>query len=56
MSGDGAYTPSGRRPSKGVAGDGDGDDDNKLVVQQVKKAGVTPRYPMLLEKTTACGR
>ena len=47
MTGDGAYTPPGRRPGKGVDGDDDG--DNKLVVQQVKEAGVTLRYPMLSE-------
>ena len=47
MTGDGAYTPPGRHPSKGVDGDDDG--DNKLVVQQVKEAGVTLRYPMLSE-------
>ncbi|XP_062186007.1 uncharacterized protein LOC133889538 [Phragmites australis] len=34
--------------SKAVAADGD-DDNEKLVVQQVKEAGVTLRYPMLLE-------
>jgi hypothetical protein len=43
MTGDGAYTPPGRRPGKGVDG------DNKLVVQQVKEAGVTLRYPILSE-------
>jgi len=47
MTGDGAYTLPGRRPGKGVDGDDDG--DNKLVVQQVKEAGVTLRYPMLSE-------
>ena len=47
MTGDGAYTPPGRRPGKGVDGDDNG--DNKLVVQQVKEAGVTLRYPMLSE-------
>jgi hypothetical protein len=44
MTGDGAYTPPGRRLGKGVAGDDD--EDNKLVV---KEAGVTLRYPMLAE-------
>jgi hypothetical protein len=44
MTGDGVYTPLGRRPGKGVAGDDN--EDNKLVV---KEAGVTLRYPMLAE-------
>jgi hypothetical protein len=43
MTGDGAYTPPGRRPGKGVDG------DNKLVVQQVNEVGVTLRYPVLSE-------
>ena len=52
MSGDGSvYTPSGRR--KGAAGSDDdvggNNDSHELVVQQVKEAGVTVRYPMLSE-------
>jgi hypothetical protein len=34
----------GSKPAAGVS-----DDDNKLVVQQVKEVGVTLRYPMLSE-------
>ncbi|KAL6607829.1 hypothetical protein ACP70R_040892 [Stipagrostis hirtigluma subsp. patula] len=46
MSGDGSvYTPPGRRIG-GNGGDGSGKDE---VVQQVKEAGVTVRYPMLSE-------
>jgi hypothetical protein len=40
--GSGVYTPLCRR------GGGNGGDD-KVVVQQVKKAGVALRYPMLME-------
>jgi hypothetical protein len=43
------YTPLGRRDSKGVASDGDGSDENKLVVQQVKEVGVTLCCSMLME-------
>nr|AAM01114.1 Putative retroelement [Oryza sativa Japonica Group]AAN04951.1 Putative retroelement [Oryza sativa Japonica Group]AAP52934.1 retrotransposon protein, putative, Ty1-copia subclass [Oryza sativa Japonica Group] len=52
MSGDGVYTPPGRRSSSSGNGtDGSGtdgrNDSRELVVQQVKEAGVTLRYPVL---------
>ncbi|KAL6638933.1 hypothetical protein ACP70R_023569 [Stipagrostis hirtigluma subsp. patula] len=49
MSGDGSvYTPPGRRIGGNGGDDGDGSGKGE-VVQQVKEAGVTVRYPMLSE-------